>query len=79
MTRKQRLKKLYPAEYAYGSRIANRLHVSASNLAVCRACRSAIKVQDRHNRSLRNARHALYLGAIAAHKANRDLFTRYRF
>lgn len=79
MTRNRRLRTKYKGEYAYGERIANRLHVSESNLAVIRACRSTIKVQDRRKRSLHDARHALYLGAISAHKANIALFRRYRF
>ncbi len=80
MTRHRRLMKF--GEYAAGARIANRLHVSASNLAVCRACWRAIDVRTRatiqHGRT-RDALHALFLGALAAHYGNQDLFIRYRF
>lgn len=80
MTRNQRLAKM--PEYRFAARIADRQHVSASNLSLCRACWRAI---DKKQRKLirpgktKDALHALFLGAIAAHKKNRDLFTHFRF
>ncbi len=80
MTRVQRLKKF--GEFAVGQRIANRQHISSSNLAVCRSCWLAIdkrtRATIRHGRT-RDALHALFLGALAAHKANRAIFIQWRF
>ncbi len=80
MTRNQRLRKF--GEFAIGRRIANRQHVSASNLEVCRMCWLAIdkrtRATIRHGRT-RDALHALFLGALTAHKANRALFIQWRF
>ena len=83
MTRNARLKKVHGAEYRYGEYIANRLHVADNNLAVIRACRKALGGRKRKpanfTRGMRDARHALYLGAMAAHKANVDMYRHYRF
>ena len=83
MTRIKRLEKKFPGEFHVGARIANRMHVSASDISVLRACWKALGNPKRNPsnfaRDKRDARHALFRGALAAHKANRDLFQHFRF
>lgn len=55
------------------SNIAGRLHVSASNREVIRACWYALAPKAKTRRH-RKARHRLYREALKAHTANRKLY-----
>lgn len=55
-------------------RIADRLHVSASNREVIKAVRKALKKPYRHSQLWRKARKALYRAAIKRHAANGGLY-----
>jgi hypothetical protein len=60
------------------SQIVGRLHVSASNRDVVRACRQAM-ADSALTRDKRQVRHEFMREAIAAHQTNRRMFTRWRF
>lgn len=74
MTRAARLKRLHQGDWALGAHIAHRLHVGLSNRAVIYACRERLNPRVRYDRRLRDQRHALYGGALAAHVKNRELY-----
>ena len=82
MKRINRLRLYYAAEWNLGERIAFRHHVGESNLTIIRACRAIFGdefASITFGRNRRDARHALYHGAISAHKADIALYRRYRF
>lgn len=79
MTRLDRLRRKYAAEYNYGGYIARRVHVAESNTGVIIACAKALGSNPYNwTRSMRDARHALYRGAIAAHLKHRQLVQHFR-
>ena len=82
MKRIDRLRRDYAAEWNLGERIAYRHHVGESNLTIIRACRAILGdrfAASTFGRNRRDARHALYRGAISAHKADIALYRLYRF
>lgn len=77
MTRRERIVRKYKAEFHIGERIAFRTHVASSRRVVIAEC---WRILGRANRSVdkRDARHALYLGALKAHEANRAFVRKWR-
>ena len=81
MKRITKLRRDHAAEWNMGERIGHRHHVGESNLTIIRACRAILGKRRSINfgRNRRDARHALYRGAISTHKANIALYRLYRF
>ena len=82
MKRINRLRRDHAAEWNMGERIGHRHHVGESNRTIIRTCRAILGKRPAafaFSRSRRDARHAVYRGAISAHKADIALYRRYRF
>jgi hypothetical protein len=54
--------------------IMGRVHVSASNLQVCREIRQRFKPEVRRDRTFREARHKVYREALEIHARHRGLY-----
>lgn len=78
MTRYQRIKKAYAAEYHFGGMKAQRIHVGSRGREIIAECRAAIAKPHRRALDKRDARKAYYLGALAGLREARALCAQFR-